>query len=193
MQYLLANGKYLSIRQAVAADAAGLLKMFRQAVTESDNLMTTPSEALALTVEQEQEFIASYERSVNQLFLLGEVEGRLAGTLSVTQAKLQQQAHVGEFGIVILRDYWNMGIARRMMTVMQHWTEEHPLIRYLHLSVLSTNEKAIHLYRNFGFQEEGLRPRAVRSQNGYYQDILIMGKWVDPIPGRRGPGKQLRR
>lgn len=189
MQYLLANGKYLSIRKAIAGDAAGLLKMFRQAVTESDNLMTTPAEALALTLEQEKEFIASYERSVNQLFLLGEVDGKLAGTLSVTQARLKKQAHVGEFGIVILRAYWNMGIARRMMTVMQHWAEEHPLIRYLHLSVLSTNEKAIHLYRNFGFQEEGLKPRAIRSLNGYYQDIVVMGKWVDPLPAKRKPGK----
>lgn len=186
MQYLLSNGQYLRIRKATVEDAAALLTMFRQVVTESDNLMTTPQEAQSLTVEQEKEFIASYHRNPHQLFLLSEVDGILAGTLSVTQAKLKKQAHVGEFGIVILRQYWNMGIARRMMNVMQQWVERHPVIRYLHLSVLATNEKAIHLYRNFGFQEEGLKPRAVRSPEGFFQDMLLMGKWVDP------PQKDLR-
>lgn len=179
MRYLLANGQYLRIREASVADAARLLTLFRQAVTESENLMTTPEEANSLTLEQEKEFVASYERNTNNLFLVSEVNDQLAGTLSVTQARLKKQAHVAEFGIVILRAFWNMGIARRMMTVMEHWVEEHPLIRYLHLSVLSTNEKAIHLYRNFGFREEGLKQRTVRARDGFYQDILLMGKWVD--------------
>lgn len=181
MQYLLANGRHLRIRPARVDDAAELLEMYREVVTESDNLMTSPEEARRLTLQQEKDFLASYAHSENQLFLVAEVEGGLAGTLSVTQAKLKKQAHLAEFGIVVRKQYWNMGIARRLMHIMQQWVENHPLIRYLHLSVLSQNEKAIHLYRNFGFQEQGLRPKAVQFSDGSFGDLLLMGKWVDPV------------
>jgi RimJ/RimL family protein N-acetyltransferase len=178
MRYLLANGQYLRIRDARIEDAGPLLDMFRQAVQESDFLMTTPSEALHLTLEQEREFIAAYQQNPNQLFLVGDIEGTLAGTLSVTQAKSKKQLHVGEFGIVVLRKYWNMGIARRMMHVMFQWLEPHPVLRYVHLSVMANNDKAIHLYRNFGFQEEGRKTGVVRQSDHEFQDVILMGKWV---------------
>jgi RimJ/RimL family protein N-acetyltransferase len=178
MRYLLANGQYLRIRDAGTEDAAALLDMFQQAVTETDFLMTTPGEARKLTLEQEKEFIAGYQRNNNQLFLVADVGGRLAGTLSVTQAKLKKQQHVGEFGIVVLQKYWNMGIARRMMNVMLQWAENHPVIRYIHLSVMANNEKAIHLYHNFGFTEEGRKTKAVCQSGHTFQDIILMGKWI---------------
>lgn len=179
MRYLLANGQHLRIRDAKTDDAAALLQMFQQAVKESDYLMTTPAEAVKLTLEQEMEFIAAYHKNANQLFLIADVEGTVAGTLSVTQGKLKKQHHVGEFGIVVLQKYWNMGIARRMMNVMLQWVEAHPVLRYVHLCVMANNEKALRLYKNFGFNEEGRKPRAVFQNDESYQDIILMGKWIE--------------
>lgn len=180
MRYLLANGQYLRIREASLDDAPLLLDMFRQAVRETDFLMTTPGEAEKLTLAQEREFIASYRENDNQLFLVADVAGKPAGTLSITQARAVKQHHVGEFGIVILQEYWNMGIARRMITFMLQWVERHPVIHYINLSVMAGNEKAIRLYRNFGFAEEGRRPSAVRQDEKVFQDVILMGKWVKP-------------
>lgn len=181
MRYLLANGQHLRIRKATADDAAGLLDMFRQVVQETEFLMTTPSEAVNLTLGQEKDFIASYQQNDHQLLLLADVEGIVAGTLSLTQARTKKQAHVGEFGIVVLQKYWNMGIARRMMNAMGQWIEGQRLIRYVHLSVMANNEKAIRLYSQFGFQEEGRLSGAVRQNDHSFQDVILMGRWYkDP-------------
>lgn len=178
MRFLLSNGQQLRIRDATIEDAAALLRMFQQAVSESDYLMTTPAEAQKLSLEQEKEFISTYQNNPNQLFLICEVNGLVSGSLSITRARLSKQHHVGEFGIVVLQKYWNLGIARRMMNAMQQWVENHSAIRYIHLSVLANNEKALHLYRNFGFTEEGRKPKAVLQNGQSYQDIILMGKWI---------------
>lgn len=182
MQFLLANGQHLRIREVKTDDAAALLEMFRKAVCETDFLMTTPAEAHNLTIEQERDFITGYLRNHNQLFLIGDVEGQMAGTLSVTQAKLKKQQHAGEFGIVILQKYWNMGIARRMINTMMQWATTHPVIRYIHLKVMANNEKAIRLYQQFGFKEEGRKPKAVCQSPDNFQDIILMGKWIKHEP-----------
>jgi RimJ/RimL family protein N-acetyltransferase len=95
--------------------------MFQKVVTESDFLMTTPAEAKKLTLEHEEEFIADYQKNANQLLLIADVDGVICGTLSITQAKPKKQSHVGEFGIVVQQQYWNLGIARRMMNAMLQW------------------------------------------------------------------------
>lgn len=178
MPHILPNGQNLRIREAVADDAAALLKMFRQAVSETDFLMSTPEEAGKLRLEYEKSFIYSYQKNDNQLFLLAEADHSIAGTLSLTQNKWKKQQHVLELGIVVLRKYWNMGIARRMINYMFHWVERQSLVRYIYLHVMANNEKAIRMYQNFGFEEEGRMPEAVRLDKDNYQDVVLMGKRI---------------
>lgn len=180
MRYLLANGQYLRIREAAIDDAPALLAMFCKAVNETDFLMTTSDEAEKLSLVQEREFIASYKKNENNLFLVAIVEDKIVGTLSITQAKAIKQRHIGEFGIVVLEGFWNMGIARRMITTMLQWAENNETILYIYLSVMANNEKAIRLYRNFGFLEEGRRPKFVCQSDRLFQDVIIMGKWLQP-------------
>lgn len=183
MRYLLANGQYLRIREASLEDAVALLDMYRQAVKETDFLTTTPAEAERFTLAYEREFISAYEHNDNQLLLVADVEGVLAGTVSVTRARPAKQQHTGELGIVVLQKYWNMGIARRMITATLQWAEKNPAIHYIFLTAIANNEKAIRLYRNFGFMEEGRRPGAVRQEDHLFQDMIMMGKKVKQAPG----------
>ena len=178
MQYMLANGEWLRIRSAKVDDAAALLEMFRQAVTETECLLTTPEEARGLTLEQEKEFIARYQENTAQLFLVGQVSTQIISSLSVTQSRWKKQEHMAEFGIVVLRDYWNIGVGRRMINSMLKWAEEQPLLECLHLNVMANNERAIHLYRNFGFTEYGRMRKAIRQPGYDYQDLVLIEKWL---------------
>lgn len=179
MQYLLANGQRMRIREAVSDDAPALLEMFRKAVRETDFLMSTPEEADKITELQEKQFISKYEKNENSLFLLAVTGKKIIGTLSLTQSHWAKQKHMGEFGVVVLEDYWNMGIARRMINYLMQWVVENQTIHYIQLSVMANNEKAIRLYQNFGFKEEGRRPRAVYLNPSCHGDIVLMGQWVD--------------
>jgi ribosomal protein S18 acetylase RimI-like enzyme len=55
------------------------------------------------------------------------------------------------------------------------------------LSVIATNERAIGLYKRFGFQEEGRRLRELKYSNGSYADTILMARIVRPTidPARR--------
>lgn len=178
MRYLLANGENMRIREAVPDDAPALLEMFRTAIRETGFLMTTPEEADNISVLQEKKFINKYHDNANNLFLIAVAEKKIVGSLSLTQSRWSRQKHIGEFGVVVLEVYWNMGIARRMINYLMHWAAVHPLIRYIQLSVMANNEKAIRMYQNFGFTEEGRRPRAVYLNHKMYGDIILMGQWI---------------
>lgn len=175
---MLPNGQAIFIREAVVDDAAALLNMFRQAAKETSFLMTTPEEAQSLTLKQETVFIESYQNNENQLFLIAQTAHEIAGSLSLTKNKWKKQQHIREFGIVVLRPYWNMGIARRMIHYMLQWAEQRRNIGYIYLHVMANNEKAVRLYQHFGFKEEGRMSKAVCLGEDNYQDVILMGKWI---------------
>jgi RimJ/RimL family protein N-acetyltransferase len=71
-----------------------------------------------------------------------------------------------------------MGIGRRLITAGLRWAEQHKDMEIVHLSVFSNNERAIQLYRNFGFMEYGRMPQGVRQKEGAYGDTILMCKRI---------------
>ena len=176
MQSLLSNGQSLKIRPAVMGDAAALLETFRQLVLQSDFLLTTSQEARQLTLKSEQDFIASFIHHSNNLLLLGQVGDQVISTLTVSQSTWKKQQHLGEFGIAVMQSHWNLGIARRMINYMLRWVNNQEPLRILYCKVMANNEKAIHLYRNFGFIQQGRLEEAICQNTDQYVDILYFSK-----------------
>jgi ribosomal protein S18 acetylase RimI-like enzyme len=50
-------------------------------------------------------------------------------------------------------------------------------IEVMTLEVFDTNERARHVYRNYGYEEVGRIPKAV-SKNGGYFDLILMAKEI---------------
>src|SRR5690606_21351667 len=106
----LPNGQELLIRPARLEDAPALLQSFRQMVQETDFLMYTMMEAQALDIRSEQVFIQSFGDNSQHLLLLAEVNGDIAGSVSVRQSAFRKQLHMGEMGIAVRHAFWNLGI-----------------------------------------------------------------------------------
>ncbi|WP_343689903.1 GNAT family N-acetyltransferase [Chitinophaga sp.] len=181
MQHFLPNGQTLELRQAVPDDAPVLLSYFRQLISETDFLLYTREEAATWTVEEEREFILSFSKDTIDLLLLAFAGNQAIGTLSVRQNSFSKEAHIGNLGIGVLHSYWNMGIGRRMMTAAMRWAEQHPRLEIIQLGVLANNERAIQLYRNFGFMEYGRMQKGIRQPDGSYVDNILMSKRVKPL------------
>lgn len=177
-QHLLPNGEYLIIRPPVIEDAPALLETFRQQTSETDFLLFSPEETMALTLQDEEAFIQSFLDQPQHLLLLAEVNGKLAGSITVNQQPFRKQAHIGIMGIVVSRAYWNFGIGRRLMTAMIRWAEQHPEITLIQFAAIAHNDKAIHLYRNFGFQEYGRIPDNMKLADGTFAPVILMQKLV---------------
>ncbi|PUZ28935.1 hypothetical protein DCC81_05530 [Chitinophaga parva] len=181
MHHFLPNGQSLVIRLPELDEAAALMHCLQQMTRESDFLLHTPEEALGMDIPGERAFIKSFRDQPNHLLLVAVVDGFIVGYLTVTQGRFYKQAHTGEMGIAILRNYWNLGIGRRLMTAMVRWAEDHPLLELIYFQVFAHNEKAIQLYRNFDFQECGRLPGGIRQKDGRRIDLVTMCRRVKQL------------
>ena len=109
----------------------------------------------------------------------GEVVG-MAG-LHTTNASLRRQ-HVRLLGIGIAPEWQGRGIGTRLMERLLHWADDWAGVLRIELHVHVDNERAIAMYRRFGFFEEG-RHRAYALKGGQYVDSLSMAR-LHPNPPR---------
>jgi putative acetyltransferase len=81
-------------------------------------------------------------------------------------------AHQCEFGILVGKDYRNMGIGSYLMSCIMHLAKEKFMIELLHLTVYATNP-AIKLYRRFGFTEFGRQEFWIKEKKGYFARVFM--------------------
>ncbi|WP_143304529.1 GNAT family N-acetyltransferase [Chitinophaga vietnamensis] len=176
MRHFLPNGYELVIRPARIEDAAGLLDNFQRMTKETDYLLFTHPEAMELNLASEEQFVQSYLDNPRQLLLVAEVNNKIVGSITVNHSGYDKKAHTAEMGIAVEHAWSNLGIGRRLMTAMIRWAEQQQGLRILYLNVFSTNEKAMQLYRNFGFLESGRLPKGILQREGIYADLVMMYK-----------------
>ncbi|MGX5818533.1 N-acetyltransferase family protein [Chitinophaga lutea] len=181
MRHYLPNGQQLVIRRPSVTDASACLQCFHQLTRETDFLLYTHTEAKAFDLQKEEAFIQAYQHHPDNLFLIADVEGTVAGTVSLNQDRFAKQHHRALLGIGVLHRYWNMGIGRRLLTAAIRWAEEHPVISIIYFEAMVTNERAIQLYRNFNFSEHGRIPNAIRQPDGTMVDLVAMSKQIKPV------------
>lgn len=175
--YQLRDGKDLVIRRGIIEDAEAMLAYVETIAGESDYITFGPGE-FNVTVEEERKTIEDMAGSSNQLFIVAEIDGKIVGNLVFRAGKRIRIAHTGEFGISILKEYWNGGIGRRMIEYMLEWAKASGQIRKINLRVRSDNQRGIALYKKMGFREEGLITRDFYI-NGVFYDSFTMGICID--------------
>src|SRR5579859_582539 len=150
----LKNNLRLTLRRAEPRDAENLLAFLNQVAGESENITFGPGE-FELSVEEERQFLQQTEESPTSLYVIAEIAGEIAGTLTFSTSKRPRLRHAGEFGTTILRKYWNLGIGNKMLVYLIAWARQTGTIRKINLRVRVDNLPAIHLYEKHGFVQEG--------------------------------------
>lgn len=171
------NGTSVLVRTAQVEDAANLLLHLEASDRESTFLSREPGESV-VTLDDERTLIRRYQEAQNSLFLLAEQEGKLVGTLMYTGWRWKRMRHTGRFGMSLRKSHWGRGIGRILLEVMIAWARENGITRKIGLEVQHVNERAIALYRDLGFVEEGRLQREMRIGDQWI-DILQMGLWLD--------------
>ncbi len=176
--FRLKDNNLLILRRAEPGDAEKLLAFVEQVAGESENL-TFGSGEFEVSVEQEREFLKQVVGSPTSLYLIAEVGGEIVGTLTFNAGKRPRLRHAGEFGISILRKYWNLGIGSHMLAYLIDWARKTGTIRKINLRVRVDNLPAIHLYEKHGFELEGRITREF-FLHGQFVDAYVMGLRLDP-------------
>lgn len=175
---IVKNGVQLTLRYAEARDAEKLLSFVNQVAGESENITFGPGE-FGLSIEEERAFLQQTAEASGSFYLIAEVAREIAGTLIFGAGKRPRLQHAGEFGVTVLRKYWNLGIGSQMLAFLIAWARQNGTIRKINLRVRVDNLPAIHLYEKFEFVQEGRLTREF-SLHGQFVDVYAMGLQLDP-------------
>ena len=174
----LKNQLLLTLRPAEPKDAEQVLAYIEQVAGESENLTFGPGE-FGIGLDQERIFLQQAAETPTSLYLLAEIESEIVGVLTFSAEKRPRVQHSGEFGMSLLRKYWNLGIGGRMLSSLITWARQTRIIRKINLRVRVDNLSAIHLYEKYGFVREGRRTREFYL-HGQFIDGFLMGLPLDP-------------
>lgn len=76
-------------------------------------------------------------------------------------------AHVGQFGMMVLQDFWGQGIGRRMLEIMDQHAQGVGIAR-IEAMVRVRNERGVSLYLKSGYSIEGIRRCAAKIDGEYW-------------------------
>lgn len=110
--------------------------------------------------------------------------GEVIGWCDIHPGKQPGFTHAGRLGMGVRIDYRNQGIGRRLLTAALEGAAHRGLAR-IELEVFSTNLPAVHLYKKFGFVEEGVSLRA-RYVDGVWDDLVRMAFFISQTRPQHG-------
>jgi putative acetyltransferase len=164
------------IRAMEPTDAAGVSALIGRPGTFEGTLQL-PDMAIASRVE----YIQRIEPGTCRLVAVAPGSSDIVGSVGLHLAgNSLRRAHVRSLGIGIAEEWQGKGLGRRMMQRALDWADNWAGILRVELTVHADNERAMALYRSFGFVEEG-RHRAYGMKNGRYIDALTMAR-LHPNP-----------
>lgn len=176
----LKDGTPIAIRRAGVPDAEGLARLDQELVSEG--LWTVRDRGERASSVEELKRIASYD-APGRLLIVALSGSLVVGEATLKAHKVARCAHVAIFSITVAIDFRGRGVGRALTGAACAWADAHPAIEKMELFVFANNERAISLYKAFGFAIEGRRDRYVRFGPTTYVDDLVMGRWCSKREG----------
>lgn len=107
--------------------------------------------------------------------LVAEIEQKgkkkIVGSLTLSALGARKMSHVRSLSMAVIDGYREIGVGRALVEYAIDWARKSKGVEKISLSVFSSNERAIELYKKFGFQIEGVLTR----------QFLLDGKYVDEV------------
>lgn len=171
IDFTLRDGRACLIRSKHESDAEEFCRIFPQMHEESDFLLFMPGE-FKLTVEEEREYLRKATQPT-AFSIAAVVDGRIVGSASARPPEHRRMAHHAELGVAVLREFWGLGLGRKLTEVVVDWGRAKGL-RKMYLNVYEDNHVAHALYRKLGFVEEARLSAHLLRADGTYRDSIIM-------------------
>ncbi|MDF2925465.1 MAG: family acetyltransferase [Paenibacillaceae bacterium] len=168
------NGMSYTIRSAELRDAAELSAVRLQIDGETEYMDRCRGEGIIAAAGFEQ-LIQTDSENLRNLFLVAETNQRIVGFARCEGSVLSRLAHKVDFGVCVLREFWGYAIGRELLKAAVSWGDSTG-VRKIALHVLETNSKAIRLYEQLGFEQEGLLRDDKRLSDGLYYNTVVMGR-----------------
>jgi RimJ/RimL family protein N-acetyltransferase len=172
-EHTLKDGRTLILRDPAIEDAEQMIAYAKTIGGETDFLLMDENGIEGLTLEGERDWIRNTLSAANTKMFLGFVGGELVTLCDVRGAARKRIAHVAGIAISVKRAYWHLGIGSIIMQAIIDYARSTGTLRTLSLEVRAGNERAIALYKRFGFVEAGQHRGRINVRGTYYDEILM--------------------
>jgi len=159
----------VTIRPAQPEDAEILAKAESEIARFPGLLVQTPGEIPP----------AAYAEKVSALkqrgrYIVAQSRGRIVGHAFLEPMGLFATRHVAQLTIVVHPGFQGRGVGAALLSDLLAWAKKNSALGKIELLVRATNERAISLYRKFGFAIEGrFRNRVKLNASDYVDDIAM--------------------
>ena len=167
----------ITVRRARVDDAAAIARLMDDPAVYP-GLMQMPH---ASEEAQRARLVDSLAPGKADVLLVAERGGEIVGSAGMHPAGASpRRRHVMVLGISVRADAQGQGVGSALMQAMCDYADRWIGLLRLELSVYVDNERAIALYRRFGFEVEG-RHRGYVLRDGAFVDAFAMAR-LHPAP-----------
>lgn len=174
-QFTANDGREVILRTPKWEDLDDCLKLINALIDEGADIWMTESVTRHDQIDWLSQRLAAIEKG-EVIHIVTEVNDHVIANTELT-IKPGFQSHLGEIGIIILKDYRDLGIGTEMLKQLMGQAQRRG-VKILTLGVFATNTRAIHVYEKLGFHECGRIPGQI-FKNGQYIDHITMVKMLD--------------
>ncbi|WP_442600303.1 GNAT family N-acetyltransferase [Neobacillus sp. D3-1R] len=171
------NPIQISLRTGNINDAEAVLELEKEVFLENEYMISVIEE-FEETSEQLRNWIGEILENKRKQLIVAEINGKVVGMIVFRSNSTKRLSHTGSFTAMVKKEYRNQGIGKLLIKELLNWAEQNPLIEKVSLGVLSTNQRAIALYKSMGFIEEGRKIKEVKFSQDIYVDDILMYKFV---------------
>ncbi|MHA6298382.1 GNAT family N-acetyltransferase [Devosia sp. CAU 1758] len=166
----------ITIRPITLADAEIFHDVLDSVARERRFLRLTSAPPL----ERSRSFISSNLTNGNPQFVALD-DGILVGWCDICRSEETGSEHCGSLGMGLLASHRGLGIGTNLLAATLNAARTG--FHRVELDVYASNTSAITLYEKVGFAHEGRRRNALL-RDGLYEDIVMMGMLLNPVPPR---------
>ena len=165
----------VTTRPAEPGDAAELVALASAVSSEPEGWLL--AEARWRSVAEERRYIRAMRRHPDGAVIVAEVDGMLAGRLSIARDPHPASTHVADLGLMVAARFRRRGVGSALLAAAEEWARNAGVTK-LELHVFPHNFPAIALYERLGYEREGYRRRHYRRAAGEPVDAILMAKQV---------------
>lgn len=173
---VLRDGSVLQIFRPRGENAAEILEYLKIVGGETHFLLMDEN-GLGISEEREAKILEAAYVEPRGGMHFGKINREIACMFSLSCHPRRRLAHTGEIALSVRKKYWHIGVGSAIMETLIELAKEASL-KNVELGVYADNERAIALYKRFGFEEIG-RHRGKMCVDGEYYDEILMDLHLD--------------
>ncbi len=158
------------IRNAKVEDAQSIVQAEQEIAQVPGYFCSQPSE---LSEENVKKTISNIDENGDGVYLVAEHNKQIVGHAFLLQLDLESLHHVAELTVVVHKEWQEKGIGKKLMQKLIVWAQNSNTVEKIELNVRATNIRAISLYKQMGFHEEGRLKNRVKIGHKYIDDLIM--------------------